>query len=446
MSKRHHVFKSAVLSSASLAALLASPKPAAVLGAVRNEAPNPAEVEKLLNQVKAELERISGDVKRTAEDALRQSKDSGAISAEVKQSADKLITTVGQLGDAQTKLTQKLEELETRNRDIEQKIADTLRQNKQDQGKSAGQIISTHDDLKQYVTRGAKGNVVIQVNQAITSLSTSAGGLIVTERDPEIVALARRRMTVRALLTQGRTSSNMIEYAKQTTRTNNAAVVTEGGTKPQSDLVWSSAEVAVRTIAHWINVSRQALEDAAQLQTEIDSELRYGLDLTEEAELLSGSGAGQHLSGLITNSTAYAAPFVLTGATMIDQLRLAMLQASLAEFPADGMVLHPSDWARIELMKDGQDRYLWSNPRSLAGPSLWGLPIVPTQAMTVDKFLVGAFKMAATIYDRMDAEVAVSSENQDNFIKNMYTVRAEKRLALAVKRPLALTYGDFGNV
>lgn len=446
MSKRHQVFKSAVLSSASLAALLAAPKPAAVLGTVRNEAPNPGEVEKLLAQVKSELERISGDVKRTAEEALKQSKDSGAISTEVKQSADKLITTVGQLGDAQTKLTAKLEELETRNRDIEQKIADTLRQGQKDQGKTAGQVVALHDDLKQYVTRGAKGNVVIQVNQAITSLSTSAGGLIVTERDPEIVALARRRMTVRALLTQGRTSSNMIEYAKQTSRTNNAAVVTEGGTKPQSDLVWTTAEVPVRTIAHWINVSRQALEDAAQLQTEIDSELRYGLDLTEEAELLSGSGTGQHLSGLITNSTAYNAPFVLTGATMIDQLRLAMLQASLAEFPADGAVLHPSDWARIELMKDGEDRYLWSNPRSLAGPSLWGLPMVTTQAMTVDKFLVGAFKMAATIYDRMDAEVAVSSENQDNFIKNMYTVRAEKRLALAVKRPLALTYGDFGNV
>ncbi|WLB14998.1 phage major capsid protein [Bradyrhizobium japonicum] len=446
MSKRHHLFKSSVLSSAALSTLLASPKPAAVIGAVRNEAPNPGEVEKLLNQVKAELERISGDVKRTAEDALRQSKDSGAISAEVKQSADKLITTVGQLSDAQTKLTNKLEELETRNRDIEQKIADTLRQHQQDQGKSAGQVISTHDDLKQYVTRGAKGNVVIQVNQAITSLSTSAGGLITAQRDPEIVALARRRLTVRALLTPGRTTSNMIEYAKQTSRTNNAAVVTEGGTKPQSDLVWTQAEVAVRTIAHWINVSRQALEDAAQLQTEIDSELRYGLDLAEEAELLSGSGAGQHLSGLITNSTAYAAPFVLTGMTMIDQLRLAMLQASLTEFPADGMILHPSDWARIELLKDGEDRYLWSNPRSLAGPSLWGLPIVDTQAMTVDKFLVGAFKMAATIYDRMDAEVAVSSENQDNFIKNMYTVRAEKRLALAVKRPLALTYGDFGNV
>lgn len=446
MSKRHHLFKSSVLSSAALSTLLASPKPAAVIGAVRNEAPNPGEVEKLLNQVKSELERISGDVKRTAEDALKQSKDNGTLSAEIKQKSDELISTVGQLGGAQTKLTQKLEELETRNRDIEQKIADTLRQGQKDASKTAGQVISTHDDLKQYVTRGAKGSVVIGVNQAITSLSTSAGGLITTQRDPEIVALARRRLTVRALLTQGRTTSNMIEYAKQTSRTNNAAVVTEGGTKPQSDLAWTQAEVAVRTIAHWINVSRQALEDAVQLQTEIDSELRYGLDLAEEAELLSGSGAGQHLSGLITNSTAYAAPFVLTGATMIDQLRLAMLQASLTEFPADGMILHPSDWARIELTKDGEDRYLWSNPRSLAGPTLWGLPIVDTQAMTVDKFLVGAFKMAATIYDRMDAEVAVSSENQDNFIKNMYTVRAEKRLALAVKRPLALTYGDFGNV
>jgi HK97 family phage major capsid protein len=427
-------------------AVLARSRPVSVLGSVRNEAANPAEIEKLLGQVKSELERISGDVKRTAEDAQRQSKDSGTLSAEVKAKADELIATTGKLSDAQTKLTQKLEELETRNRDIEQKIADTLRQGTREQNKTAGEIVANHDDLKQYVSRGAKGNVVIGVNQAISSLSTSAGGLIVTERDPEIVALARRRMTVRALLTQGRTSSNMIEYAKQTTRTNNAAVVTEGAQKPESNLVWTTAEVAVRTIAHWINVSRQALEDAAQLQTEIDSELRYGLDLAEEAELLSGSGSGQHLSGLITNSTAYSAPFVLTGATMIDQLRLAMLQASLAEFPADGVILHPSDWARIELMKDGEDRYLWSNPRSLATPTLWGLPIVATQAMTIDKFLAGAFKMAGTIYDRMDAEVAVSSENQDNFIKNLYTVRAEKRLALAVKRPLALTYGDFGNV
>ncbi|WP_458760538.1 phage major capsid protein [Afipia sp. TerB] len=439
MSKRH------IMSSVALLSLLASPRPAAVLGSVRNEAGNPAEIEKLLKDVKSELDRISGDVKKTADEALKQSKDSGALSAEVKQKADQLITTVGQLGDAQTKLTAKLEELETRGRDIEQKIADGIRNGRPDKAKSVGQMVAESDDLKAFVTRGAKGNVVIQVNQAITSLDGSAGDLIWSDREREIVGMPKRRMTIRQLLTQGRTASNAVEYAKMTTRTNNAAVVTEGGTKPESTYVWDRAEVFVRTIAHWVNVSRQALDDAAQLQTEIDSELRYGLDYVEETELLSGSGSGQHLSGLITNATAFSAPITLSGATMIDNLRLAMLQASLAEYPADGIVLHPSDWARIELMKDGQDRYLWANPRALAGPSLWGLPIVDTQAITVDKFLVGAFKMAATIYDRMDAEVAISSENSDNFIKNMYTVRAEKRLALAVKRPLALTYGDFGN-
>lgn len=440
MSKRH------IMSSVALAALLATPRPAAVLGSVRSEAANPGEIEKLLKDVKSELDRISGDVKKVAEDAMKEAKNSGSLSTEVKASADKLITTVGALGDAQVKLTAKLEELETRGRDIEQKIADGLRNGRSDKAKSVGQVVSTSDALKAFVTNGAKGNVVIQVNQAITSLDGSAGDLIWSDRETEIVSLPRRTMTVRSLLNQGRTTSNLIEYAKQTTRTNNAAVVTEGGTKPESNYVWDRAEVAVRTIAHWVNVSRQALDDAAQLQTEIDGELRYGLDLTEEAELLSGSGSGQHLSGLITNATAFSAPFALSGATMIDNLRLAMLQASLTEFPADGIVIHPTDWARIELTKDGEDRYLWSNPRALAGPSIWGLPIVATQAMTVDKFLVGAFRMAATIYDRMDAEVAISSENSDNFIKNMYTIRAEKRLALAVKRPLALTYGDFGNV
>ncbi|MGZ0843134.1 phage major capsid protein, partial [Klebsiella pneumoniae subsp. pneumoniae] len=111
-----------------------------------------------------------------------------------------------------------------------------------------------------------------------------------------------------------------------------------------------------------------------------------------------------------------------------------------------GIVLHPTDWARIELLKDGEFRYLFANVMQMAGPQLWGRPVVDTQSMDEDEFLVGAFRMAATIYDRMDPEVVASSEDRDNFIKNMITVRAEERLALAVKRGAALVTGDFGNV
>jgi HK97 family phage major capsid protein len=114
-----------------------------------------------------------------------------------------------------------------------------------------------------------------------------------------------------------------------------------------------------------------------------------------------------------------------------------MLQAELAEFPSTGIVLHPSDWAAIELTKDKNGGYIFANPQNLATPVLWGRPVVPTQAMTVDTALVGAFRLGAQLFDREDANVVISTENQDDFIRNMITIRAEERLALAVYRPQA---------
>jgi HK97 family phage major capsid protein len=182
------------------------------------------------------------------------------------------------------------------------------------------------------------------------------------------------------------------------------------------------------------------------LAGEIDNELTYGLDLVEELQILKGDGTGQNLEGLVTAATAYSPAFTLSGSTMIDDLRLAILQASLSEYMADGIVLNPIDWARIELMKDGEQRYIFANVIQMAGPQLWGKPVVATNAMDEDEFLVGAFRMAATIWDRMETEFLLSSEDRDNFIKNMLTARAEKRLALGIKRPAALVAGDFGNV
>lgn len=435
-------YRKKLMPRVSIAAMLAS-RPAGIMGAVRSEAS--ANVDDLLKQVNSELKRIGDDVKKTAENALNEAKQSGAVSNEVKAAADKLLTQMTALKDASEKLTAKQEELDGRQRDVEQKVA-ARRDEGRGEVKSLGQAVVEHDDLKAFVAKGASGSVRINVNAAITSLSTSAGGLIEPQRESEIVRLPRRKMTVRDLLTVGRTGTNLVQYPKQTTRTNNAAVVSETSQKPESNYVWTLADAPVRTIAHWVPVSRQAMDDAPQLQTEIDGELRYGLDYAEEVELLNGSGSGQHLSGLITNATAFVAAFVVSGKTMIDDLRLAKLKASLAEFPSDGFVLNPADWARIELTKDGENRYVWANPRALGVPTLWGDPVVETQAIAVDKFLSGAFKIAATIYDRMDAEVLISSEDRDNFIKNMLTARAEKRLALAVKRSAALVYGDFGNV
>lgn len=427
---------------ASLAALLAA-RPAGVVGQVRNDF-DAGKLEKLLGEVKSEMTRVGDEVKRTAEDALKQSKDAGTVSAEVKQKADELLTAQAKLNDAHEKLAEKVEQLATRNTDLEQKLA-ARRGGGGDAVKSLGQQVGEHDKLKAFVANGAKGSVSITVQNAITSAGGSGGALIVPQREAEIVGIPRRQMTIRQLLQVGRTTSNSIEYARMTTRTNSAAPVAEGAEKPESNYIWTPADAPVRTIAHWVHVSRQAMDDIPQLQSEIDGELRYGLEFVEEVQILKGDGTGQNLHGLVPQATAFSPAFAPSDETDIDTLRLALLQASLAEYAADGIVLHPTRWARIELTKDGEQRYIFANVIQMAGPQLWGRPVIATQAMDEDEFLAGAFRMAAKIYDRMDVEVLISSEDRDNFIKNMLTVRAEERLALAVKRPAALVTGELSS-
>jgi HK97 family phage major capsid protein len=112
-----------------------------------------------------------------------------------------------------------------------------------------------------------------------------------------------------------------------------------------------------------------------------------------------------------------------------------MLQGVLALYPMTGTVLNPTDWTKIEMTKDGMGRYIIGDPQGTVSPRLWGLPVVASIAMNASTFLTGAFKYAAQIFDRMTIELLISTENNDDFEKNMITMRAEERLALVVKRP-----------
>src|SRR3546814_10472929 len=94
--------------------------------------------------------------------------------------------------------------------------------------------------------------------------------------------------------------------------------------------------------------------------------------------------------GVYTQATTFASPLAAANAyldTKVDVLRLAMLQAALAEFPATGHVLNPFDWAEIELTKITDGGYLFANPQNDSQQRLWGLPVVETQAMTEGNFL-----------------------------------------------------------
>ena len=114
-----------------------------------------------------------------------------------------------------------------------------------------------------------------------------------------------------------------------------------------------------------------------------------------------------------------------------------VLQAEIALYPVDGMVINNATWAFIETIKDTQGRYIVGDPKNPIQPSLWGRPVVPSLTMANGTALVGAFKLASQVFDREDANVQVSTEDATNFTTNLVTILAEERLASAVFRPEA---------
>lgn len=316
-----------------------------------------------------------------------------------------------------------------------------------EQRKSLGQRLIESEGFKEFTDNPRKGrSVTLQLKETITSATTdaagSAGALVTPDRRPGILGLPEQTLRVRDLLMPGTTNSPSIEYVQETGFTNNAAPqVKEGDKKAQSDVKFDTKTATVRTLAHYIKASKQILDDAPMLESFINGRLIYGLKLVEDRQLLNGDNTSGNLHGIIPQATAFADPASLTSYTIIDQLRLAMLQAVLAEYPASGHVLNPIDWARIELSKDNEGRYVIGQPQGVATPTLWGLPVVSTQAMGAGKFLTGAFNMAAQIFDRQASSIAVSTENEDDFIRNLVTILCEERLALAVYRPEAFIHG-----
>ncbi|SPR97356.1 phage major capsid protein [Cupriavidus taiwanensis] len=395
-----------------------------------------SQIEKDIESINASLTKVSDQIKSQAEAFAKNARQSEEAVAKV----DDLLNKHGELQNSLTATQQALAKLEANGAggDV--------------QHQSFGSQFVDNEKFKAFAEQATpRGRVDMTFNAAITSLTTdadgSAGDLVQTTRLPGVLPLPQRRMTVRDLITPGTMDGSTLEYVKETGFTNNAGMVAEGTRKPESSIKFDLVNTSAKVIAHFAKASRQILSDASQLASIIDGRLRYGLAFKEEQQLLNGDGTGQNLLGIIPQASAFVAPFDPAGTeTNIDNIRLAMLQAFLAEYPATGHVMNPIDWARIELLKDTTGRYIIGNPQGSIGATLWNLPVVETQAIPVDKFLTGAFKLGAQLFDRWLARVEVATENEDDFVNNMVTILAEERLALAVYRPEAFIYGDFGNV
>ena len=279
-----------------------------------------------------------------------------------------------------------------------------------------------------------------------TSMPTGTPGSFgAVERDG-IVPIAQRRSRVRDLFPSRTTNAAVIEYFRQTGFTNAADTVAERsgsnfGAKPQSTMTFVGEQAPVRTIAHWEAAHRNVLADEPQLRSIIDNELLYGLRLTEDNQILSGSGTGEDLAGILNNSAIQTYSWSAGATTPVadtkaDAVRRAATLAYLAYYEPTGIIVNPNDWEDIELTKNSQGTYLLAI--SVAGGAesrIWRIPVIDTPAIASGTALIGAFGTGAQLYDREAASIRISEQHSDFFVRNAIVVLAEERLALAVKRP-----------
>jgi HK97 family phage major capsid protein len=275
-------------------------------------------------------------------------------------------------------------------------------------------------------------------------------GNALTSIDTNIQLGVRRRLTIEDLLGSESLSGTALTYFVENALVEGGfELVGENGQKPQLHFGEPTAVTeALSKIAGFIKESDELVEDLPFLKSAIDGRLLYQLNLFIEDQLLNGSGAAGNLRGLLNRvgiqtevrgSTA-------AGDNAQDTIFRAITKTEIGSgLPADGIVINPADYQTLRLSKDANGQYFgggffsgqYGNGGIMEQPPLWGLRTVLTPAIAAGTVLVGAFGQAGSVVSKGGIRVEATNTEGNDFTNNRLTIRAERRMALAVRRPAA---------
>lgn len=370
-----------------------------------------------------------------------------AVSNDSKASVEAVKAEMKTLGEKQLELSRELASLQ-------QKSA------------QQGEVINADKSVgAQYVTSNAyqalKGNVskverareIISTKAATPTTSTVTTGItrntiaMPTQLAGIYDETAELPLVIEGLIPHIPVTSSSVQYLKNSAFTNGAKVVAEGTAKPESTFQFKLATANVETIAHYTKITEQLAQDAPAVQAFINAKMIYGLQLKIDEQLVNGQGAeSSELVGLLkdaTTCTDYSTELTELKPsikTMVDFALGIKTKLETIGYAPKYLILNPIDWASLALIKDTQGLYLLGGPATVAGKTLWGMSVVTTPSMPQGKYLMSDFALGATIFDRQEVAVEIDRE-QDDFTKNLFTIRVERRLGLAVENPKAIGGG-----
>lgn len=263
--------------------------------------------------------------------------------------------------------------------------------------------------------------------------TTSGVSAFATTFDKNVVEAARTPLVVRDLFAQESISGSTLVYLVEGAIEGAPAATNEGAKKPAVHFADPTPKtVSLSKIACHIKESDEYINDYPFLASAINGRLLYHLALVIQnylvTTLLGTSGIGSDTTTWTSSSTATAIADLILDAAMDVQ--------NDSGFAADGILINPADWYALRTAKDGEYRYYgggFFGEQNI--PNLWGIPVCVTTAVSSGTVVVGAFKTGASVVTNGGVSVDATNSDQDDFVKNLMTIRAEERLALAVRRP-----------
>lgn len=327
--------------------------------------------------------------------------------------------------------------------------SEALKRYKQDGKHGWSQPVSVGNRFGRFVKLRGEEAIAFEKKafDAATLSDLGTDAIITIDRDPELVRFEEPEiLTLRDMFTNTTTTSDSIKFVRHVATTRGAASVAKAGLKPFLKVTFSPETTPVQTIAVLSKVTEQDIDDAPRLVGFINGEMTLDVKVEEEKQLAWGDGTGNNLIGLFDPSIGIP-EFNRSslGDTKIDTLR--RMRTDLRKFARvqpNFAAIDPLDWEEIELEKGTDERYVWGLIQDLRGPRIWSVRVVESDGMTNPetgerRMLMGDGVRGATIYDRMAIQLAVGFMD-DDFGRNLRTLRAEERLAFAVKRAFAFTY------
>ena len=314
-------------------------------------------------------------------------------------------------------------------------------------------------------TRGqawTSGPVDVGMMTKGTILSTPGSILAPPSYVPGVVGIPDNPLVVGDLIPSSPTNAAVVRYVKETVATNAAAGVSEGSAKPESTLTFNEGSVPIRKIATFLPVSDEFLEDAPAIQGYLNSRLSMFVRTEEERQILRGSGAAPQIRGFINSYSATGVGSATVSSTTGTALAVGLFnvmnnQRGSSMLEPDGLIVHPQEYAKMRLGRDGQGQFFGGGPwqSQYGGPQgpvtasrfgdgqFWGVRVLVTPVVGKGTALVGSFGQGAHVYRRGGLTVEASNAHQDYFKKNLVALRAESRQGLAIQRGAAFTVVKF---